>query len=266
MNSKELFSKYMGILLDFQDSLSSSFRTFPRDSSLPVGFEDSSSFFEPSREPSTENEVSQSVLRVAPLGIEERKRALEDLGKIIQQCTRCRLSQGRTHTVPGMGVLDPLVMVIGEGPGAEEDKQGFPFVGAAGQFLDKWLAAIGLSRNTNVYIANMVKCRPPGNRDPQEDEVESCFPYLARQVELIKPMAILAVGRIAAQHLLQTTKGIGSLRGTVHRWKGIPLVATYHPSAVLRDMSLKRPVWEDLKRLKAILDTLPSKRSDQGTQ
>ena len=158
--------------------------------------------------------------------------------------------------MPGMGVLDPLVMVVGEGPGAEEDRQGLPFVRAAGQFLDKWLAAVGLSRETNTYIANVVKCRPPGNRDPEGDEVASCFPYLIRQVEIVKPKAILAVGRIAAQHLLHTTQGIGSLRGTVHRWKGIPLVATYHPSAVLRDMNLKRPVWEDLKRLKALLDTL----------
>ena len=181
---------------------------------------------------------------------------LIDLEETIKSCTRCRLAQGRTHAVPGMGVLDPLVMVVGEGPGAEEDRQGLPFVGAAGQFLDKWLAAVGLSRETNTYIANVVKCRPPGNRDPERDEVASCFPYLIKQVEIVKPKAILAVGRIAAQHLLQTTQGIGSLRGMVHRWKGIPLVATYHPSAVLRDMNLKRPVWEDLKRLKALLDTL----------
>jgi len=231
MDGRDLFAKYHEILLDFQDMLDSPFRNPSRDSTPPLGFTGSSS----------------------PKG---RKEVLIDLERTIQSCTRCRLAQGRTHAVPGMGVLDPLVMVVGEGPGAEEDRQGLPFVGAAGQFLDKWLAAVGLSRETNTYIANVVKCRPPGNRDPEGDEVESCFPYLIRQVEIVKPKAILAVGRIAAQHLLHTTQGIGSLRGRVHRWKGIPLVATYHPSAVLRDMNLKRPVWEDLKRLKALLDTL----------
>lgn len=231
IDGKDVFLKYHEILLDFQDLLCSSFQNPSRDSTLPIGFIDTSSS-------------------------KEKKETLEDLERTIRSCTQCRLAQGRIQAVPGMGVLDPLVMVVGEGPGAEEDRQGLPFVGAAGQFLDKWLVAVGLSRESNAYITNVVKCRPPGNRDPQEDEVESCFPYLIQQVEIVRPKVILAVGRIAAQHLLQTSQGIGSLRGKVHRWRGIPLVATYHPSAVLRNMNLKRPVWEDLKRLKALLDTL----------
>ncbi len=264
MDRKDLLVKYNEILLDFQDLLHSSFRNPGRESILPIGFIDSAPPYNLSGRSSISLEGPPGQ-GDTPGGLEERKQALQHLAQIIQQCTRCRLSQGRTHTVPGMGVLDPLVMVIGEGPGAEEDRQGLPFVGAAGRFLDKWLAAVGLSRDKNVYIANMVKCRPPGNRDPQGDEVESCFPYLEKQVELVKPTAILAVGRIAAQYLLQTTKGIGSLRGMVHRWKEIPLIATYHPSAVLRDMNLKRPVWEDLKRLKALLSTFTAEGSERGT-
>ncbi len=244
MNKKDFFAQYNEILLDFQDLLESPFRSSERDSTPAIDFVGSEFSLDP---------------------IIERKRGMEQLARIIQECSRCRLAKERTRTVPGMGVMDPLVMVIGEGPGAEEDRQGLPFVGAAGQFLDKWLAAVGLSRERNAYIANMVKCRPPGNRDPQEDEVKACFPYLLKQVELVRPLAILAVGRIAAQSLLGTTQGIGSLRGTVHRWRGIPLVATYHPSAVLRDANLKRPVWEDLKRLKALLDAFPSKNSEQET-
>ncbi|GAB4363830.1 MAG: uracil-DNA glycosylase [Spirochaetales bacterium] len=240
MDTEHLFNQYNEILLDYQDLLYSPFRDPRRNPSPVIGFLDAPLFQE---------------------SMEEREEMLKRLERTILQCERCRLSRGRTHAVPGMGVLDPLVMVIGEGPGAEEDRQGFPFVGAAGQFLAKWLAAVGLSREKNAYIANVVKCRPPGNRDPQGDEVAACFPYLVKQVELIRPRTILAVGRIAAQCLLQTNRGIGSLRGTVHRWKDIPLVATYHPSAVLRDMNLKRPVWEDLKRLKAILDSFPPTRS-----
>ncbi|MFQ3619684.1 MAG: uracil-DNA glycosylase [Spirochaetales bacterium] len=228
MDSHSVFREYKNILLDFEDLLSSSFRR-------------------PNREP---------FVPVAPVINLDRESQLKSLEEQVRQCKRCRLSEGRTQAVPGMGVLSPLVMVVGEGPGAEEDKQGLPFVGPAGQFLDKWLDAIGLSRNKNVYIANIVKCRPPGNRDPHPDEAAACLPYLYRQVELLGPKVLFALGRIAIQHLLQTQKGIGELRGKVHQWNRIPLIATYHPSAVLRDPSLKRPVWEDLKQLKALLTEL----------
>ncbi|TVQ27971.1 MAG: uracil-DNA glycosylase [Spirochaetaceae bacterium] len=172
----------------------------------------------------------------------------------VRVCTRCALHEGRFNAVPGVGVLDPLVMVIGEGPGADEDRRGLPFVGRAGQFLDKWLEAIGLSRSSNAYITNIVKCRPPENRDPRPAESDACMPYLREQIELVRPQAILTVGRIASGILIGTGAGIGSLRGRTYYYNGIPLVPTYHPSGVLRNPELKRPVWEDLKRLNAMLD------------
>lgn len=170
------------------------------------------------------------------------------------RCMKCRLAAGRTRSVPGQGAAHPIVMVIGEGPGAEEDRTGLPFVGPAGQLLDKMLGSIGLSRQENCFIGNMVKCRPPMNRDPAPDEQAACMGFLDRQVALLKPKAFLAVGRIPAQSLLGTKDGIGKLRGTVYDYRGVPLIATYHPAALLRDESLKRPAWEDLKLLKSILD------------
>lgn len=189
--------------------------------------------------------LSESALRAAELSA---------LCEQMLACTRCALYAGRTHAVPGEGALDPLVMVVGEGPGAEEDSSGRPFVGRAGQYLDRWLAAISLSRTTNAYIANVVKCRPPGNRDPLPEESNACFPYLERQIELVRPKAILAVGRIAARRLVGEEAGVGRLRGRVYTFKGLPVVLTYHPSGVLRNQALRAPVWEDLKLLKGLLD------------
>ncbi|TVR30108.1 MAG: uracil-DNA glycosylase [Spirochaetaceae bacterium] len=193
----------------------------------------------------------------APVALSAGDRAAElrELEQQVRCCTLCPLHQGRTHGVPGIGVLDPLVMVIGEGPGAEEDHKGEPFVGSAGRYLDKWLAAVELSRSSNVYITNIVKCRPPNNRDPLPSESQACAPYLARQIELVRPRAILSVGRVAAQLLLQKEDGIGKLRGRSWKYRDIPLVATYHPSAVLRNDQWRRPVWEDLKRLRELLDS-----------
>ena len=148
------------------------------------------------------------------------------------------------------------VMVIGEGPGADEDRQGRPFVGRAGQLLDKMLEAIQLSRKTNCYITNVVKCRPPQNRDPAPEERSCCAAFLDAQIRLLRPKMILVMGRIAAQHLLRTSDGIGKLRGRFFDYQGIPLMPTYHPSALLRDESLKRPAWEDLKRFRARLHEL----------
>ena len=155
-----------------------------------------------------------------------------------------------------MGVESPDVLVVGEGPGADEDAQGLPFVGKAGQYLDKWLDAIQLSRHTNCFIGNMVKCRPPMNRDPQPDEIAACLPYLERQIALLKPRFILTVGRISSAVLTGQEAGIGRLRGRTYSFHGIPLIPTYHPSAVLRDPSLRRPVWDDLRRLKAELEEI----------
>lgn len=167
-------------------------------------------------------------------------------------CTKCALSLNRTRTVPGEGAPDPLVLLVGEGPGEEEDKTGRPFVGRAGQYLDTWLKPLGLDRK-KCFVANCVKCRPPQNREPRPEEISSCAPYLERQIEALKPRVILCLGRIASQHLLSTTASLAALRGRVHSRNAIPLVVTYHPSAVLRDETLRRPVWEDLKLLKTLL-------------
>ena len=180
--------------------------------------------------------------------------ALASIGDAVAGCRRCRLCEGRTATVPGEGVPNPALMVIGEGPGAAEDRSGRPFVGPAGQYLDRWLAAIELDRRRNCFIANVVKCRPPGNRDPDPDEVAACMPYLARQIDLLRPRALLAVGRVAANHLLGVTRTLAEHRSGRYQHRGLPLFVTYHPSAVLRDPSLRAPVWEDLKKLRAFLD------------
>ncbi len=166
-------------------------------------------------------------------------------------CTRCGLCKTRTNVVFGIGCQErPVVMVIGEGPGENEDLQGIPFVGKAGQYLDKWLAAISLSRDTNVYITNTVKCRPPQNRDPYPDEKENCFAFLKRQIELISPQSILCLGKPASTLMTgRPDATMGALRGKFFFYEGIPMMCTYHPAAVLRDLSLKRPVWEDLKKL-----------------
>jgi DNA polymerase len=172
----------------------------------------------------------------------------------IAACARCGLSVNRNVVVPGEGALDPPVLFVGEGPGAEEDRTGRPFVGAAGQYLETWLPPIGLTRQ-QVFIANCVKCRPPQNREPHPDEIGACLPFLERQIAIVRPRLICCLGRIAAQTLLGTTESLGQLRGRVHQRKGIPVIVTYHPSAVLRDKAaLRKPVWEDLKLLKSLLD------------
>jgi len=187
-----------------------------------------------------------------------REESIEQIAQEIKVCRRCPLWETRTNAAPGEGVLQPLVIVIGEGPGVDEDRQGRPFVGRAGQLLDKMLSSIGLSRNTNAFIANVVKCRPPFNRDPHPGETSACAAFLERQIILLKPKFILVAGRIASQTLLQTTESIGKLRGKFKELKigndVYPLICTYHPAALLRDEELKRPTWEDLKQLKSKLD------------
>lgn len=173
-----------------------------------------------------------------------------------QQCTRCRLAEGRRTVVFGVGDPDADLMFIGEGPGAEEDRRGEPFVGAAGQLLDKIIAAIGLERG-QVYIANVVKCRPPGNRDPLPDEVAACRDYLEAQIDLVRPKVIVALGRVAAQCLLGTDQPLGRLRGVWHRVRAIDTRVTYHPAGLLRNRSWKRPCWEDMQ---AVRDRLGEER------
>ena len=166
---------------------------------------------------------------------------------MVAACTRCPLHAGRTQTVFGVGRRDARWMIIGEAPGAEEDRRGEPFVGRAGQLLDSMLRALGPGRE-QVFIANVLKCRPPGNRDPRPEEAASCRPYLDRQIELVAPTLIIAVGRIAAQTLLETDQPLGRLRGRIHelgerRW---PVIVTYHPAYLLRSPGEKRKAWQDL--------------------
>jgi len=184
--------------------------------------------------------------------------SIEKIAAEIKNCHNCILANTRKNIVPGEGVLDPLVMVIGEGPGADEDTQGRPFVGRAGQLLDKMLASINLSRASNCFIANVVKCRPPNNRDPHPDEREACSHFLKRQITLLKPKFILLVGNVAAQCVLNAREPVGKLRGKFVDYKigdmTIPLMVTYHPSALLRSEDYKRPAWEDLKLLRARIE------------
>ncbi|WP_175977365.1 uracil-DNA glycosylase [Burkholderia sp. BCC1047] len=164
----------------------------------------------------------------------------------VADCTLCRLCEKRTNTVFGVGDREADWMLIGEAPGENEDKQGEPFVGQAGKLLDNMLQSLSLKRGDNVYIANVIKCRPPGNRNPEPDEVASCEPYLQRQVALVKPKLIVALGRFAAQTLLKTDASIASLRGRVHAYEGVPVIVTYHPAYLLRSLQDKSKAWADL--------------------
>ena len=179
--------------------------------------------------------------------------SVEEIARVVADCRRCQLYATATNPVPGVGDPDANFMCVGEAPGANEDQQGEPFVGQAGQLLNKILAAIDLRRE-DVFIANVLKHRPPGNRNPLPDEVVACSPYLVRQIELVGPKVILALGTFAAQTLLETKLTIGKLRGQVHRYYGVPLIVTYHPAALLRNPSWKRPTWEDVQLARRILD------------
>ncbi|MCQ2603875.1 MAG: uracil-DNA glycosylase [Spirochaetia bacterium] len=197
--------------------------------------------------------IPEAVLRKVAV---KKADTLDNIAAEVCGCRKCRLCQGRHKAVPGMGVMHPDVMVIGEGPGGDEDVQGLPFVGAAGKYLDKWLAAIQLDRNQNCFIGNVVKCRPPGNRDPQPDEITFCLPYLKRQIAILKPKMILTVGRISGGIISGQEPVMGRLRGHIFYFDGIPVIPTYHPSAVLRNPSLRQAVWDDLRFLRSELDRI----------
>ncbi|HEX5829615.1 MAG TPA: uracil-DNA glycosylase, partial [Gemmatimonadaceae bacterium] len=180
--------------------------------------------------------------------------SLDAIATMVAACTRCPLHATATHPVPGEGNPDADFVCVGEAPGANEDATGRPFVGQAGQLLTKILAAINLTRE-EVFICNVLKHRPPANRNPEPHEVAACSPYLRRQLELIRPKVIVAFGTFAAQTLLDTKLPLGKLRGQVHEYHGVPLVVTYHPAALLRNPSWKRPTWEDVKLARRILDS-----------
>jgi uracil-DNA glycosylase len=186
-----------------------------------------------------------------------------ELKQAVKSCTACALHSTRKQTVFGVGDEQADWLFIGEGPGAEEDARGEPFVGQAGRLLDNMLAAIGLQRGNDVYIANIVKCRPPGNRQPEPSEAEQCEAFLLRQLQLIQPKLVIALGRTAANNLLRNDSSIGSLRGRLHSIRGIPLIVTYHPAYLLRNLVDKAKAWEDLCLAR---DTMQRLRAEQSAQ
>ncbi|MGU7780303.1 uracil-DNA glycosylase family protein [Burkholderia sp. PU8-34] len=212
----------------------------PPDDAPPLG-EDDFAWFDaaPPADPVPVTELRSAETPVAELD-------WDALAARVADCTLCRLCEKRTNTVFGVGDREADWMLIGEAPGENEDRQGEPFVGQAGKLLDNMLQSLSLKRGDNVYIANVIKCRPPGNRNPEPDEVARCEPYLQRQVALVKPKLIVALGRFAAQTLLKTDASIASLRGRVHAYEGVPVIVTYHPAYLLRSLQDKSKAWADL--------------------
>lgn len=194
--------------------------------------------------PAQAADPAQAASRVRPMGVDAMD--WPALREAVAGCQACRLCEGRRNTVFGVGDEQADWLVVGEAPGENEDLQGEPFVGQAGKLLDNMLKAIGLDRQNKVFIANVLKCRPPGNRNPDPSEVAQCEPFLRRQVELLQPRIILAMGRFAVQSLLQTTEPIGRLRGRAHRYHGVPVIVTYHPAYLLRNLPDKAKAWADL--------------------
>ncbi len=184
---------------------------------------------------------------------EDKDRIWQQLEHAVSSCTKCDLHQSRTQTVFGVGSRNARLLIIGEAPGKDEDLQGEPFVGRAGQLLNAMLAAIGLQRE-QIYIANVLKCRPPNNRDPRPEEAQACAHWLEQQIALIQPELMLVLGRIAAHHLLNTDRSLASLRGRTHQYAGIPLIVSYHPAYLLRQPVEKRKSWQDLKYVKSLLN------------
>lgn len=202
-----------------------------------------------SRQQQEEIGIEQTALDASESTSDIKQMDWQQLEQMVSGCTLCELHQTRTHAVFGTGDKNARLMFIGEAPGADEDEQGEPFVGRAGQLLNQMLKAIGLQRDS-VYIANILKCRPPNNRDPRTSESLCCDPYLQRQIELINPDLIIALGRVAAQHLLVSRDSMGQLRGHDHQYKGIPLQVMYHPAYLLRTPLAKREAWHDLLKVK----------------
>jgi len=209
--------------------------------------------------PERQSEMFGSTPREVPRGSEGLRVVREELG----DCVRCKLCKGRTQIVFGVGNPQADVVFVGEGPGRDEDEQGEPFVGRAGQLLTRMIAAMGLARQ-DVYICNVVKCRPPDNRNPEPDEVAACEPFLRLQLEAIRPRLIVALGNFAVQTLLRTRTGITSMHGRFHVYQGIALMPTYHPAFLLRSPHMKKSAWEDLQKVMAEMDRLGLPRNRNG--
>ena len=203
--------------------------------------------------PATEEKNEPTPMVVESVVAFDQGEALDAFREEICECTLCPLGGNRNQFVFGSGNSDAGIMFVGEAPGADEDRLGLPFVGAAGQLLTKIIEAMGLPRE-EVYICNILKCRPPNNRDPRPEEIAQCEPYLKRQIELVQPRVLCTLGRFAAQTLLRSNLTMGRLRQNEHRYEGIPLVATYHPAALLRNPQWKRPTWEDIKKVRRLYD------------
>lgn len=196
------------------------------------------------------------IERMAENGTPAEIEALEDLATVravAERCVRCPLHRTRKNVVFADGSPDARVMCVGEAPGANEDETGLPFVGRAGQLLDRLLLSVGFHRE-EVYICNVLKCRPPQNRNPQTDEIEQCSPFLRRQVALVRPEVVVAFGTFASRTLLEVRESLGRMRGRTHMYEGVPLIVTYHPAALLRNPNWTRPAWEDLQRVRHLLE------------
>lgn len=232
---------------------SAGLRDFPRVSPHQA---EQSSPGAPSRKPAEEASHDEGLPERPPdsgsAPYEPARHGLSSVRDDLGDCRRCRLHTGRTHLVFGEGTENARLVFVGEGPGYDEDRQGRPFVGRAGKLLDKMIAALGFDRSA-VYICNVVKCRPPENRTPSADEMESCAPFLFRQLEAIRPDVICALGLTAAQALLGSDLPMNRLRGRAHRWRGIPVVCTYHPAYLLRTPAQKAAAWQDLLRVEQLL-------------
>ena len=243
-------------------------RDVPQDAAVPGDVPPMAAIPSPAAPASLADFVSLDALTTGPgnlfaeggAGSMDKSAALRAIREDLGECVRCRLSQGRKHIVFGAGDPHAQLMFIGEGPGADEDEQGLPFVGRAGQLLNNMIQAMGLERK-QVYIANVVKCRPPGNRTPERDECDTCSPFLLRQIEVINPKVIVALGATASRTLLSTVESMAKLRGQWHDFHGTRLAVTYHPAYLLRDPRQKKEAWKDLQMVMQYLGLTPPPKS-----
>jgi uracil-DNA glycosylase family 4 len=212
-------------------------------------------------EPAVEESDASSFDSLTPV-VQDKAAALKAIREDIGDCTRCRLCKGRKNIVFGVGNVNADIMLVGEGPGADEDEQGEPFVGRAGQLLNNMISAMGIRRE-DVYIANIVKCRPPGNRTPERDECDTCSPFLLRQIEVIRPKVIVALGAVAAKNLLAVNDSMANLRGRWYDFKGSRLLVTYHPAFLLRDPRQKKEAWKDLQMVMKYLGLKPKAKGPE---
>ncbi|MEK7485818.1 MAG: uracil-DNA glycosylase [Planctomycetota bacterium] len=251
------------------------FRDFPSTETLPefslpspASLEEIPTYFEPESSPeaifvteksiSTSPQESKQGVSLSRLSPEIKKSGLAQLEQQVAKCTACRLASTRSQTVFGYGNPNAKLVFIGEAPGADEDRQGIPFVGKAGQLLTRIIESIHMTRE-EIYLMNLIKCRPPGNREPKADEIELCRSFFLSQLNYLDPKIICTLGKFASQNLLNTTLPISRLRGEVFYWNSIPVIPTFHPSYLLRNESEKRKVWEDMKKIRDLLEALQEK-------